>query len=197
MGRDFGVSSPFAGTERAMFRLASLSLATAFLFASAFPVSGHAALADAGRCVAAFDFELVDLSIEGEIKGTNSAEQQRLGLLSEQLRKWLAGGGHRKICDMTPIAAEAKAANLYGCGCVRKLANTVGAELAITGVVQKVSNLILNISIDVFDVKTNRQVVQANAQIRSNTDRSWTRGLGWLIEHRLAGALPALGAGEP
>lgn len=180
-----------------MSRLASLSLAAAFLFASALAVSGQAALADAGRCVAAFDFELIDLSIEGEIKGTSSAEQRRLGLLGEQLRKWLAGGGRRRICDMTLIAAEAKAANLYGCGCVQKLANTVGAELAITGVVQKVSNLILNISIDVFDVRTNRQVVQANAQIRSNTDRSWTRGLDWLIDHRLTGALAALGAGEP
>jgi uncharacterized protein DUF2380 len=180
-----------------MPRLASLSLAAAFLFASAPAASRQAALADARRCIAAFDFEFIDLSIEGEIKGTNSAEQQRLGLVSEPLRKWLAAGGHRKVCDMTPIAAKAKAANLYDCGCIQKLANAVGAELAITGVVQKVSNLILNISIDVFDVRTNRQVVQANAQIRSNTDRSWTRGLDWLIEHRLAGALAALGAGEP
>jgi hypothetical protein len=176
--------------------LASLSLAVAFLFALALPVAASAALAEQEQCVAVFDFELIDRSLEGEIKGTNSAEQQRLGLLSEQLRKWLAAVGRREVCDMSPIAAETKAANLYGCGCIQRLASSVGAELAITGVVQKVSNLILNITIYVLDVRTNKRIVVVPVDIRSNTDRSWTRGLDWLIEHRLAGALAAVGTGE-
>jgi hypothetical protein len=77
------------------------------------------------------------------------------------------------------------------------VASSVDAELAITGVVHKISNLILNITIYVIDVRTNRRIVLVTADIRSNTDRSWTHGLDWLIKHRLAGALAALGAGEP
>lgn len=160
-------------------------------------MSAQAALADPQQCVAVFDFELTDMSLEGEINGTNSAEQQRLGLLSEQLRKWLAAGGRHEVCDMSPIAAEAKAANLYACGCIQRLASSVDAEFAIIGVVYKISNLILYITIDVLDVRTNRRIVQVTADIRSNTDRSWTRGLDWLIKHRLAGGLAAIGGGEP
>ncbi|MGQ0485767.1 MAG: DUF3280 domain-containing protein [Hyphomicrobiales bacterium] len=176
--------------------MTGFGLLTAML-GSVLSMPAQTALADPAQCVAVFDFELIDMSLEGEIKGTNSAEQQRLGLLSEQLRKWLAADRRHELCDMSPISAEAKAANLYACGCIQRLASSVDAGLAITGVVNKISNLILSITIHVRDVRTNRRIVVVTADIRSNTDRSWTRGLDWLIKHRLAGALAAPGAGEP
>lgn len=179
-----------------MPHLPSLSFAVAMLFASALPIPTQAALAEQEQCVAVFDFELIDRSLEGEMKGANSAEQRRLGLLGEQLRKWLVVEDRHKVCDMSPVAAEAKAANLSACGCIQRLASRVGGKLAIVGAVHKISNLILNISVDVFDVGTDERIIQLNADIRSNTDRSWTRGLDWLIEHRLAGALAAIGTGE-
>jgi Protein of unknown function (DUF2380) len=171
-----------------MFHLRYLSLEVALLLASGLINPAQAAPSEQQKCVAAFDFELIDLSLEGEIKGVNSAEQQRLVLISEQLRNWLVAEGHQ-ICDMAPVAAEARAANLYGCGCVQKLASRVDAGLAVTGVVQKVSNLILNIEIDAFDVTTDRPHFKASAQFRANTDRSWKQGLDWLIKHRLTAAL--------
>jgi hypothetical protein len=169
-----------------MPRLSLLSLVAAALLATAQPTP-----AETRKCVAAFDFELIDLSLEGEFYGVISAEQRRLVLISERLRGWLAAKGYQ-VCDLRPVAAEVKAANLYGCGCVRKLAARVDAGLAITGIVQKVSNLILNVEIGVIDTGTNRLLVKVNAQFRSNTDESWTRGLDWLIKHRLAGALASL-----
>ena len=46
----------------------------------------------------------------------------------------------------TARPGEAQASNLQACGgCDMHLAQRIGAELAITGTVQKVSNLILNI----------------------------------------------------
>ena len=180
-----------------MLRLLSLSLAAALLFASAALDPSRAALASSEKCVAVFEFELLDMSLEGEIKGTNSAEQQRLGLLTGRLRSWLAAEGHQQVCDMGPVAAESKAANLSACGCIPRLAQSVNGKLAIVGAVHKISNLILNIGVDVFDVETGKLIIQLNADIRSNSDRSWTRGLDWLIEHRLAGAFAALGGKEP
>lgn len=177
-----------------MSRLSSLSFAVSVLFASALPIPTQAALAEPEQCVAVFDFELIDRSLEGELRGTNSTEQRRLSLLGEQLRKWLAAEGRHKVCDMSPVAGEAKAANLSACGCIQRLASRVGGKLAIVGAVHKISNLILTITVDVFDIGTDKRIIQLNADIRSNTDRSWTRGLDWLIEHRLAGAF---GAAEP
>ena len=41
------------------------------------------------QTVAVFDFELIDTSVEGEIRGVRSDEQARLGQLSLQLRERL------------------------------------------------------------------------------------------------------------
>ena len=65
------------------------------------------------------------------------------------------------------------------------LAKSLGAEQAITGLVQKVSNLILNINIYVRDARTGDMVAAASADIRGNTDQSWSRGVGWLVRNRL------------
>ncbi len=175
-----------------MSRIGYPCLAVALLLASALSGAAQAAVSGTQKCIAAFDFELIDLSLEGEVNGANSAEQKRLALVSGKLRNWLAANGHQ-VCDLGPVATDAKAANLYGCGCVQKLASRVDAGLALTGVVQKVSNLILNVEIEVRDVGLNKPLVRANAQFRSNTDESWMLGLDWLIKHRLSGALAFLG----
>ncbi|NJM29215.1 MAG: DUF3280 domain-containing protein [Rhizobiales bacterium] len=137
---------------------------------------------------------MTDHSLEGEINGVKKDEQARLGLLTAQLRQWVESGSGWKNCDMAHVTAEADASNLSACGCVQRLAQAVGGKLAVLGSVHKVSNLILNIRVDVFDVSSNRLLIQQNADIRSNTDSSWKRGLEWLIKHRLAAALASLGA---
>lgn len=166
-----------------------------FLVTALLLVLAPAAIAPAaaGTCVAVFDFELLDTSLEGEINGPKSAEQQRLVALTDQLRRWLSTGAGLPVCDMSAVAAEAKASNLSACGCIPRLAGQAGARLAIVGAVHKVSNLILNIHLKVFKVESDTLVIEVNSDIRSNTDNSWARGLDWLIQHRLSGALSAIG----
>ena len=50
---------------------------------------------------------------------------------------------------------------------------------------QKVSNLILNINLQVRDVGTGRLVAAGSVDIRGNTDESWRRGVAYLLEHRI------------
>jgi hypothetical protein len=164
----------------------------AMILSVAVLVLPHAASA-APACAAVFEFEMIDHSLEGEIKGAKPEEQQRLQLITTQLRQWVDAGSGWKSCDMTAVAAEAQAANLSYCGCVPRLTQAVGGKVAIVGSVHKVSNLILNIQVDVFDAETNRLLLQQNADIRSNTDASWKRGLDWLIKHRLVDTFAALG----
>jgi Protein of unknown function (DUF2380) len=95
------------------------------------------------QSVAVFDFELIDTSLEGAIRGARADEQERLARLSDQLRQLLRDSGRFSFVDIAPIASEAQASNLQACGgCDMRLARRIGAELAITGTVQKVSNLI-------------------------------------------------------
>jgi uncharacterized protein YeeX (DUF496 family) len=65
------------------------------------------------------------------------------------------------------------------------MAKRLGAELAITGTVQKVSNLILNMNIYVRDVSSGATVTAMSADMRGNTEESWSRALDYLIRNRL------------
>jgi hypothetical protein len=137
----------------------------------------------AAQSVAAFDFELIDTSLEGEIKGSRPDEQARLVRLSDQLRQRLRESGRFTLVDIAPVAAEARASNLQACGgCDTRLAQRVGAELAVTGTV---SNLILNMTIHMREVSSGRTVAAVSADMRGNTDESWTRALDWLVRNRL------------
>ena len=138
------------------------------------------------QSVAVFDFELIDTSLEGAIRGARPDEQARLVRLSDQLRQLLRDSGRFSLVDIAPIASEAQASNLQACGgCDMRLAQSIGAELAITGTVQKVSNLILNMNIYVRDTSSRATIAAMSADMRGNTDESWSRALHWLVHNRL------------
>src|SRR4029453_19111482 len=104
--------------------------------------------------------------------------KERLARLSDQLRQPLRDSGRFSLVDITPIAREAQASNLQACGgCDMHLARRIGAEMAITGTVQKVSNLILNMNIYVRDASSGATVASMSADMRGNTDESWSRTL--------------------
>jgi hypothetical protein len=135
---------------------------------------------------AVFDFELLDTSLQGEIDGPRRDEQQRLIHASEQIRKGLAESGKFSIVDIAPVNAAAHASNLQACGgCDVDLAQKLGADLAITGVVQKVSNLILSLNIYLRDTSNGRLITSMSADFRGNTDESWSRAMSYLVRNRL------------
>jgi uncharacterized protein DUF2380 len=138
------------------------------------------------QSAAIFDFELTDTSRENQLVPHDAEHQARLALVTERLRTKLAESGRFSVIDIAPVAKEARASNLQACGgCDVTLAQQVGAELAVTGEVFKISNLILRMAILVRDAKTGRVVAVARASLRGDTDESWTRALDWLLRNRL------------
>jgi hypothetical protein len=138
------------------------------------------------QTVAVFDFELIDTSLEGETKGLRADEQARLIRLSDHLRRRLTESGRFALLDITTVASEARASNLQACGgCDARLAKRIGADLAITGTVQKISNLILNMNIYVRDASSGATIAAMSADMRGNTDESWLHALEWLLRNRL------------
>lgn len=137
--------------------------------------------------VAVFEFELIDTSLEGASRGVDKDETARLTRITGLLRDLLAASGKYKVVDLAPAADKiADAGLIRGCnGCDLTIAASVGAERAITGTIQKISTLILTLSIYERDVASGREVRVAIAQIRGNTDESWTRGVEWLVRNRL------------
>jgi hypothetical protein len=135
--------------------LPGLGLAQLLLFSL---LLGNAAAADPVK-LAVFDFELIDTSLEGEVSGPRADEQSRILMISELLRTELADSGRYEIADLRPLKETIDEAGYrHNCnGCVTDLAAAAGAEQAITGTVQKVSNLILNINIYIWDVDKGEQ----------------------------------------
>jgi hypothetical protein len=135
---------------------------------------------------AVFDFEFVDTSLQGEVDGPRADEQGRLMRAGDQVRRALAESGKFVVLDIAPVNAAAHGSHLQACGgCDVWYAQQLGADLAVTGVVQKVSNLILNMNIYLRDAHTGRLVTSMSADIRGNTDESWSRGIAFLLRNRL------------
>jgi hypothetical protein len=146
--------------------------------------------------LAVFDFELLDTSLQGEVNGPRPDEHDRLMRVGDQLRTQLAESGKFQLIDIAPVNAAAHGSNLQACGgCDVQYAKQLGADLAMTGVVQKVSNLILNINIYLRDVRTGRLVTAMSADLRGNTDESWSRATSYLLRNRLLA--PNYGAPRP
>ena len=154
-------------------------------FALALALSLFATAAPAAS-LAIFDFELIDSSLDGQFKGPQKAEQDRLAGLAVILREKLVAAGRYTLVDIAPVRERAKAANLQSCGqCDAALAREIGADLSMTGTVQKVSNLILNINIYIRDAKSGEMQDVMSVDIRGNTDESWSHGINWLLRNKL------------
>jgi hypothetical protein len=147
-----------------------------------------APVVQAAERLALFPFELINTSLEP----TRPDEAARLQALLGQAGEQLAAG--YQLVDTTPVAQQvAGIGSLQGCnGCDLDLARQLGADLAGVGWVQKVSNLILNLNLQVRDVATGQVAAAGSVDIRSNTDESWRRGLRYLLDNRI---LPRLQPG--
>ena len=146
--------------------------------------------------LAVFDFEMIDASLQGEVYGPRADERDRLLRAADQVRSELGESGKFLVLDISPVNAAAHQSNLQACGgCDVKLTQQLNADLEITGVVQKVSNLILNISVYLRDVHTGRLAAGASVDMRGNTDESWSRATRYLIRERLLA--PNYGAPQP
>lgn len=139
---------------------------------------GPAAAADR---VASFGVLWVNTSLEA----TRPDEEARLAAAQRQLEEGLSARGYALV-DTAPVAQKMAAFDMRSCTvCELDLASELGADFALLAWVQKVSNLILNINLQVHDVASGRLVGAGSVDIRGNTDESWQRGMRRLIERQI------------
>jgi hypothetical protein len=142
----------------------------------------------AAETVAVFPFELFDQSQEGEIVlKVRPEETKRLALVTADLKSRLASSKTFEVVDIAGLDAEIKAAApLHKCnGCEADLAKKTNAKLVILGLVQKASDTLLNITIQVMDTETGLVKKSYSAGIQGNTDEAWLRGISYIVRNRL------------
>jgi Protein of unknown function (DUF2380) len=155
-----------------------------WLIAGAMAAALFAASAqESPRKIALLQFELVDDTGD---RASENAQKVRLELISQQLRDAFTENKLYTVLDNAPAAALIadleKGYALHDCnGCDVDIGHALGADRVLTAWVQKVSNLILNINIQIRDVKTGLIVLNKSVDIRGNTDDSWSRGIRYMV----------------
>jgi len=147
----------------------------------------HATAAEP-KSLALMDFELIDEMRSFSTEQARREVDRRIVLITTELAKELEGRGMYRVLDRAPAAQlierfmasyELRACN----GCEIDIGRALGAERIALCWVQKVSNLILNINIEVHNVASGETVYAKSVDIRGNTDETWLRGVRRLVEN--------------
>lgn len=125
--------------------------------------------------------------IDTSLGGDHAAEEQRLAAVEVRLVEGLTESGRYVFVDTSPVTEKANLyQNLAQCnGCDTQFAADLGADLALTGEMQKTSNLILHMTVYLREAGTGVLVNGGSVDIRGNTDQSWMRGINYLLRNRI------------
>lgn len=148
-----------------------------------------AAPAFAAQKVAVFPFDMRDAQQEGEMVPQYQPEDlRRLGVIANELKALMAKDGRYEVVDLAPFAAEVEKASPFSkCdACETEIATKAGADLAVTGFVDKLSDALISLQLFARDVKTGEMKKTMSAEIRGNTDDLWLHGIRWLWRNRFS-----------
>jgi len=153
-----------------------------FVLAASLAGAGAPA-ADLPKKAAFFGILLINTSAEE----TRPEEEGRRQAMEAQLVETMTASGRYAFVDTAPVAAKANLySNLAHCnGCDAQLASELGADIAVSGEIQKTSNLILSISVYLRDAQSGELIGGGSADIRGNTDESWSRGMRYILKNRI------------
>lgn len=145
------------------------------------------------RRLLVLDFELVDTSNEPIDQSAEHA--RRLARARDDISAGLAARGVYAIVDRAPIAADLdailKRTYIRTCnGCEFSLATKAGADLVLTGVVNKVSTLILSMGVSIARASTGELIYHQGFDFRGDNDQSWARATKFFVD-RIARDPPA------
>ncbi|MGB3243369.1 MAG: DUF3280 domain-containing protein [Sulfitobacter sp.] len=145
-----------------------------------------ASLANAGERVAFFGLTMLDSSLQTSALGQDPAEITRLALLEQIVADRFEAEGYTLV-DLEPARTKIeRRVNMAKCnGCDTRIAAELGADYALVGEVQKVSNLILTMNLQMRSAETGEMVRGGVVDIRGNTDESWTRGMRYILKNRI------------
>ena len=145
---------------------------------------GQAQVHDAElKTIAILDFDLLDDQAE---LAPATVEYRRLQAIRDQLQHEFESNHLYRVIDRAPaselIARFRAQVSLHTCnGCELEIARALGTDRVLIGWVQKVSNLILNINIQIEDATTGAVLLNKSVDLRGNTDEAWSRGVSYIV----------------
>ena len=133
--------------------------------------------------LAFFGLTFLDTSTEGAVVGENPEETRRLQMLEDMVVDRFHEEGFTFLSNAPQREQLDRIANPAKCyGCDQRIGARLGADYVLVGEVQKVSNLILAMNLQLRSVADGALVAGRSVEIRSNTDDSWRRGMRYLLK---------------
>jgi hypothetical protein len=137
--------------------------------------------------VAIFPFDIRDVEIEGELMAQPKEDDvRRMRMVADELKTLMEKDHTYEVVDLAPFAADVEQASPFSkCnGCEAELGKKVGADLAVTGYVDKLSDALISLQLYARDTATGEVKKTMAAEIRGNTDELWLHGIRWLWKNR-------------
>lgn len=139
--------------------------------------------APAPVALAVFDFELEDTTA-ASAGASATSDASYLAEVTAGVRESLGQSGRYRIVDVGGEAAKAHALRDCG-GCEAAIAQTLGADQSLIGVVRRVSRTEYTLGFQVRDTRTGAVLARADSGLRLGADYSWKRGAVRLVSDRL------------
>ena len=136
-----------------------------------------------GESLAFLGITLLDSSLQSATADGGNEELRRLAMIQDLVATRFAEEGY-VLLDLAPVAADLdRVVNPAKCyGCDARMGQALGADFVLVGEVQKVSNLILSMNLQMRDPETGQTVKGRVVDIRSNTDEAWLRGMSYILK---------------
>lgn len=129
-----------------------------------------------------YGLHLIDTSTEGALNGVRADETARIEMTDDLIAAELRARGYEVITPPAALVADIRNP-VSSNGRDSKIAAELGADYAISGQVQKVSNLILSINLYIREAGTGRTLRAGTVDIRGNNDESFQRGARYLLKN--------------
>lgn len=138
--------------------------------------------APATVALAVFDFELEDTTA-ASAGASATSDASYLAEVTAGVREALGQSGRYRIVD---AGETATARALRDCdGCEAAIAQKLGADQSLIGVVRRVSRTEYTLGFQVRDARTGAVVARGDSGLRLGADYSWKRGAVRLVSDRL------------
>jgi hypothetical protein len=140
--------------------------------------------------LAVFDFELEDTTAAAPATGVAASDAGYLADVTKGVRELLQQSGRYRVIDASGATADAaKKHALRDCGgCDAGIAQKLGADQSLIGVVRRVSRTEYTIGFQIRDARTGAVVSKGDSGLRMGADYSWRRGAVYLVSDRLLGS---------
>ncbi|QQO17651.1 DUF2380 domain-containing protein [Bradyrhizobium diazoefficiens] len=136
--------------------------------------------------LAVFDFELEDATA-ASAGASATSDASYLAEVTSSVREALGQSGRYRLVDVGEANEQAvKAHALRDCaGCEAAIAQKLGADQSLIGVVRRVSRTEYTLGFQVRDARTGAVLARGDSGLRMGADYSWKRGAVRLVSDRL------------